>query len=698
MGKRQWAANTSIATDYYQGKLYYYINQSILQKRIDERIWNGPFDNTMANAMDIIASVVLAYEMMPEGIPLTNSPSDLRSARAQTALFRDHDVRNMATVGRMMRVIRLLCEGIVFTYTGWDSKQLATSVFPPDMAARAINGEFGYKPVAVSPQADGNVRVTYPFGGTIEYDIPAGLVFPEMGTQCWSAVKQYAVLEYMPVTQARERFPNHAPIFHGQMVMDSRSSGLTPVNTVVPWTQQDSFTGNRFSPMSDVCCIAHKYEKNDLGTWDHRICGGDQFQYILAEELGLVVNPLTINTLRYGDQLFLNAKSLGQDLWMLQYTHNSYLIMGLEYFTNALKDLVLLPQGSRNTMLTNDFSQVVYYDPTNGGVPVVKSMDPGTLNIITALEDRYARKIWEQAGVTDAMRGIAGERASGASIQSLVAVGSTPVEQIRRNLAECETVKYNKIGVIAQEKYTMPRLVGLSGALNEREAFQFSREDLMAGIRCKVKMTRQNPETIAERGEIAKAFLQYGVFSPGAEVVVDRVNYFMQTGEMKALKGEDTALAEGKAEHEFVAMTMGDVIPGPPSGPIVIESQTGAAVSPGPTLVYRTTLRPLHTPLDQNEIELQVHMRQYFDPSTPDAIKPMLEYHIGEHQRSIQEALQTAQSLQNQQRMQESMADAAGTTLTTLASAHAAAEGKKAEVKSSPAGGGKESGRTRSTA
>ena len=706
--KAQWNAWADITERYYRGDMWSYLIRQALQIWSDPRLISGPFDNSYGIALDIQNSTIMGVKMEPECIPIDNDMHSRKSANAGTAILRDHYERNQVATNLSVRSLMLLLNGLRFVRVGYDENQLGTITFPVNDGTPNFPGKAeaqitewerraGLPALTAERLPDGRIRATYMMGGTVEHDVHGGSILVDPGVDNWADVTRFAVVEYPSVFATRQKYDVPPQTIQPVYVNDNRNYGQFVYNGPYQFYQQDSNTGHRFSPRSNLTRTVEYWQRMKNGLWDRMLCTGANNEYVLSEAHNVIANPYVCYTAQYGDSMYRLSKPRAQAMIDPQYLCNSYLNFRLRYFQKCPKDVIWVEDSSDDATgdFTGDFVQRKNYSSLSGKVPVISRFDPTTLRTVAEEQRQYSADVYAAAGVSPAQRGFAGDRQSGDALQVQIQSSDAPLMFIRGQIVAAEERKNRLVLQVAQQFYSMPRYLGVGVESGARE---FAGTDIRGGTTIRMRLTGTSAETQAERATEMQAIAGLGLLNPGAEQVLTRYVRGVQGANMDALQPEEQRLSFLEADREYEQMELGNVIQGPPK-PGVEMSPDGKKVMTGMRpLVYRDSGVPLIQPTDMDELHIDRHWQQCHDPHCPQPLKAMLTYHINnEHKVRIAQRQQLAQQAQITALADKSVAEAKGPMVNSLASIHAAAEAdaNKPEEKGTPASGGRKSGDTR---
>jgi len=638
--KAQWNAWADTTESYHRGDMWRYLIRQTLNVRTDPALINGPFDNSFAIATDIMNSTIMGAKMVSECVPTGNDMHSRKSANTGTAVIRDHDDRNRVSINRHVLSLMLLLNGLRYKRVSFDPSQLGTITLPPEQLEQ-WERETELPAFSADRMPDGRIQATYAMGGTMEHDVHGGCVLVDPGVENWSDVVRFAVVEYPSVFATRQKYEHMQGAIQPVYVVDNRNYGAFVYNGIYQFYKQDSTTGHRFSPISNVTRTVEYWQKAKTGLWDRILCTGENNEYVLAEDHNIIDNPYVCYTARTGDSLYRLAKPPAQAMVDPQYLGNSYIVFGLTYFRKCPKDIIWVPDGSDDS--TGDFSSDFVQRKTFSslsGKPEVSRMESGTLDIIMRQATRFCDDVFRAAGVSPAQRGFAAPRTSGDALEAQIQSADGPLMQIRNNIIAGEEEKGRKILILAKQFYTMPRFMATGVETGIRD---FCGADIRGGASVRMRLTGMSSETIAERTEMANMAAQLGLLNPGAEQIAKRWEAIREGTGSAIMETEEERLSFNEADHEYEQMQAGNVTLGPPKPGVEIDMKRQRYSTGGNSLVYADTGIPLISPTDMDEFHMDRHWQQAHDPNCPQPIRNLLNYHMQqEHQVRIQQRQQLA--------------------------------------------------------
>lgn len=651
--------------------------------------------NVMGGVLDMMLAAILSQEAFPEGVPNSSDIEDRMAADVVTAVCREHDQRTPVDRLRTRRMLSVLLGGDSFCRLRYDPSQLATVILSADEAE--LFGQLTEtRPVSWTQLPGSRIRFLWPLGGVTEHNVSASLVYPEHGVESWEDVSRYLVVDYMAIGMARRFWPDVE--FRAVDAMDTRGApgAWSAGSGYLMSGEVDSQTGTRVSRDAAMTLVVTLWERRSDGFWDSIVFTGEGLDVEVDRVSGFVTNPL----IHYGGKTLAPGvfwgKGHARDMLAPQYSFNLARTMQMELFMRRVKDVVLMPRGATRTKLTDAWMQVIDYDAAGGMAPQFVSVGAEVLERLGAMAAQFRAELMEIGQVSDAMRGIAGERQSGRAVESLIRSNSTPLLQFRASFMRSEAQKYRAIAALMQEYASMERLVAATGRFGESEVREFKGADIAAGADVRIQFRETDEATRMARLETGIKLQQYGgIFGADPETARRRLFSFVDGGDDRAIRPPDERRAEEQALRERNAIIDGratlapiEFVPGP----------DGRAAQAPPSLIYADTGEPLLAPDQHHEIHAERHSGDINEPSllTP-VTRELMRIHLAGHQLHMRMAAEAAKAEALEMSAKQSLADAAGTIAATRAAAEAKAQqtGGQSGVKGSAAGGGRESGRTR---
>lgn len=691
MAKRFRDAKARIHQDYYAGKQYLrlYNNPSGPSIVMNSDLRNGMILDFSSVAIDFAVANITGIQFEYEAIPASTAIGDVKSAQAAKAVLNDHAYRNRLPMNDIKVAYHLAVAGEVGKRASFDPGILGTIEVTPEEAEmfERMSGPPVGKPTRLG---NGKIRMTYPIGGTREHLVDASLIFPDPGFTEWSDVTGFSVVDYMPVYAAQLEFPEHADKIKAESINSRRSGGSGYQSYAPAPDEMNSDTGDRFDQLFQMTRIVQRLEKNDYGTWDRQVRTGSNYDVVLVDRETFTLNPYVLYQSRPTHTLW--SKSLYDGMRKPQYTINVLATEQLSYFVNQLKDVLFVPVGTDTTPITNDYAQIIAYDPTSGGVPHYKPMDGSVHNVIQTILSSYVDSLFQFGQVSSATRGDTKTRLAGRALEVLTENNSEPLMMIRTRIREGNKEMARVILQIAQENYGVNRVASLVGPYGAYMAERFNGADILAGTDVHITEADRSPKSYQERLDMAIRAHQHGLFNPEAAEIRSSIDQFAKNGSLQELQKLDEVFAERQAceEEEMIALGMVSF------GPQRVRTNGDESMLQPPPLMNMKTGEPLLHPAQISSIHIASHMERMNDPDYPAQAKKMLFAHISETQAMVSADQQAQQEAYIKSRQEESLADAAGPIAQQAVAQMTKAESDSAKVQGNPTSGGKNSGRTRS--
>lgn len=693
-------ARAHIHERYYVGDSYLKFDRLGGNILIDNNVLRGIVVNLMAGNIDHVASVLTESHMYPEGRATTSDPQDIRSANYMTAILRDHARRN-GSAARLKHIAhRAMLTGDEFVRVWYDPEQLGSLELSGE-EMQAWTKMTGQEPLEQSQVGEDKFRAVFRVGGTREARVPGNLVFVDTGSEDWDSVTRFCVVDYMPVHKVRLMFPQNADKIRPEYIQNTSDAGEMPRWAgAFPQHNQQGYSSH--SVENGLVTVYEYWEMSTGGGWDRAVVIGRENGIVVEKNLGLKDN-------NYAHYPALRAsgfwsKSFAEDQRQLQFSLNSMTTRKIRFFAETVKNTILMPKGSKIKGLTNDFNQIVEYDAFSGAKPEYRPMDASVLQVFESMIADIEAKMERVSQVSSVARGSTNTRFTGVAVQELREANSTPIFRVRENIKEAEARKWRLVALLAQQNYTMPRLLKIGGDQSDLEVREFSRSDILAGTDVDVVDSDVGEVAKNRRLDLSLQIMSSGVFAPGMEDQLDRMMQFVETGRVESIRDELEVLGETQAAAEYKAIMDGHIDFGPL--PMMRSEQPGGVETQVPPLVYigRSPFEhmvpgnPIFHESQPHNAHIKQHILDANRSQTPPQVRNLILAHIqSTHAMALQQQQQQEQQAQLALMGEQALQEAKGNLATTLASAVMAQNENDAKEKapSTPAQGGRNSGKTR---
>jgi hypothetical protein len=666
--KRERDCKAALHQDYYNGDQWKVLDQRHLFIR------NNPNIKMVVNNYGVVvnhqASAIMAMDMKSEALAASDSPEDRASADVVNAMIEDHYYRNDRATNERIATLAVLNGGDHFFRLRFDESQLGTIVVTPEemnafQRILSENGHANTSPIQATKMSDGRIRAVYAIGGTCEHHVPADHVFPENGPTRWEDVTRVAVVDYPSVRNARLMWPRKADKIRSETIQNTRGLGEAGQDwqdgDQYRWRENNSQIGTNFTEDAEMCRVVTYYEKSDDGTWDMAVLTGQSLQFTLHVERGLPMLPIVKYSYEPAGLHRLWSNSLGNKIRPLAYTHNAILNQYFDYLREALKDTLVMPDGpGKHAPITNRFRQVFKYPAMARTAPQFLSQNPRTLQIYLEAASVVLNQMWEVGSLGAATRGMAGDRMSGAAITQQTQNNQTPLQFIRQMIGDSTVAKDRVALSMAQQFYSIPRLVSIAGEYSEAGVKIVSSSDITAGTTIRLVKTDVTPENQAARRDLFIQLFQAGLGNPEFEEQRRAMLYYIQTGKNYATRPPEERQAESQQTDE-IRLIMEDRTNMAPE----IYGPDGQMQKP-PRLIVSETGESLFRPYQIHQIHIRVLMDKLNGQGLSEYHRGLLEVHLQEHQGYLEQEQQIAQAQAIQMEAEQSKARMTGQMATTL--------------------------------
>lgn len=697
---------------WYNGEHYWYPHRTQSRIETDKELFLGGYKwNKMATSINMASAIVGSVSYRAKAMPIGDDIGDLLAAQVPTAILADHAYRNNRHATDRLISQGCLMGGDEFVRVGFDPRQAATVVMSKEELVAFINIAMreGFDPrslMSSEPEEVGpeEYRVRLVVGGTTEHRIPAELVFPDDCAD-FSQCVRYRTVEYIPVLQLKQMFPNASgeikPLSHAYRRSAFVEGGSSQIVETPFFSEPGDQLGERFDETSGRGMATYIWEKNDSGTWDYACFLNDDMSVVAEDpQLSVPLNPLIHFKLNSRGPHWMWGKSMGDDLHPLNFALDKLCTHFFRALPGKLKDTWIASKGSKISRMSNAERQVLTYDGLSASAPQFMSPQSTLLAEYMNAINFIVSHMDDTANLSPESRGFGGERLSGKRVQASAQAASTPLRHSHELLKPSFLLRDEVVLAIAKEKYKLPRLLVSGSKFNEAAVRVFKGTDVRMGTLMQLEEDDLSSDGMAFRMEVATSIQNLGLFMPGMEQQRDAFFRYLHTGNLESLRTPEERVAEKVIMDQLrlLRMTLPNgqprIQPGPPE---VIQGPQGPMLSPEPgKLVDVMTRIPLFNPGQAHPHFVRYFRLEAQKPNTPIWLQQLLEMAAQEHERFLQQLEEMNIQKQLQTTAQQSVAEAQGNLAVTMAAMEAKAqEDQKNPIQGTPQSGGRESGKTR---